>query len=84
MNRDAIHHRPARTWLDAVLVGTVHVGLPWVCILALLRVTTHPNVCSNPLRPELAMEYVEVWLAQPSVDAIGPGDSHRSVLRNLL
>ena len=84
VNRDAICHRPARTWVDAVMGGAVHVGLPWVSNLAFLRVTAHPNVFSNPLRPELAMESVEAWLAQPFVDAIGLGNGHWSVLRNQL
>ncbi|MDE0102462.1 MAG: type II toxin-antitoxin system VapC family toxin [Bryobacterales bacterium] len=84
VNRDAFHHNASRTWLEETLGGTVHVGLPWVCILAFLRVTTHPSIFAAPLRPDQALGHVESWLAQPFVEAVAPGKRHWPVLRNLL
>ena len=45
VNRDAPQHKAARMWFEQVL----SVGLPWLCLLALLRVTTRPGILVNPL-----------------------------------
>ena len=84
VNSDAPHHKAARRWLERTLSGRVSVGLPWSCILAFLRITTHRRVFRSPLRPDQAIEIVEGWLAQPFVDAIAPGNAHWPILRNLL
>ena len=84
VNRDSPHHKPARDWLERTLGSTVRVGLPWISILAFLRVTTLPAVFSSPLRPDRAIEYVESWLAQPFVNAVAPGEHHWTILHNLL
>lgn len=36
VNRDAIHHKASRKWLQAPLGGDNQVGLPRICILAFL------------------------------------------------
>ena len=36
VNRDAIHHKASRKWLQAPLGGDNQVGLLWNCILAFL------------------------------------------------
>ena len=84
VNRDAIHHEASREWLQETLSGTIQVGLPWICILAFLRVTTHPRIFPVPLQPNQALAYVESWLAQPFVDAVAPGEGHWTVFHNLL
>lgn len=84
VNRDSSYHKPARDWLERTLGSTVRVGLPWISILAFLRVTTLPAVFSSPLRPDRAIEYVESWLAQPFVNAVAPGEHHWTILHNLL
>lgn len=38
----------------------------------------------RPLAPEAALAYVNGWLSQPYVEAVGPGQGHWLVLRNLL
>ncbi len=84
VNRDAFHHEAACDWLQETLGGTVQVGLPWVCILAFLRITTHPGIFPAPLRPDQALGYIDSWLAQPFVEAVAPGERHWPVLKNLL
>ena len=59
VNRDAVHVKASATMAASRAGGTVQVGLPWVCILAFLRVTTHPNVFSNFL--ELHWGQSERW-----------------------
>ncbi len=84
VNLNAPHHKTARQWLEKTLSGTVAVGLPWICLLAFLRVATHPGVFACPLRPDQAIGFVESWLNQPFVDMVAPGDGHWPILRNLL
>jgi toxin-antitoxin system PIN domain toxin len=84
VNADSPHHRPARKWLELALSGATPVGLAWIVILAFLRLTTRAGVLSKPLSPERAMAFVDEWLAQPYVVAVGPGDGHWTILRQLL
>ena len=53
-------------------------------ILAFLRLTTRSGILQKPLPPERAMAFVEEWLAQPYVRAVGPGQGHWPILRKLL
>lgn len=84
VNRDLPQHRQAQAWLEKVLSGGQSVGLPWVVILAFLRLTTNQRVFERPFTIEQAGTYVDAWLAQPLVSAVVPGPNHWSVLRNLL
>jgi hypothetical protein len=84
IDRDSPHHAAARRWLEHTLSGTTRVGLGWVVILAFLRLTTRPGILGRPLDLERAMGLVSEWLDQPYVMAVGPGEHHWAVLRNLL
>lgn len=84
VNSDAPRHRQARSWLDETLSGVTPVGLPWVCVLAFLRITTSPRILGRPMPAEDAIHQVAQWLDQPFVDAIAPGEGHWPILRNLL
>lgn len=84
VNQDLPQHARSRAWLEDVLSGSENVGLPWVVILAFLRLTTSTQVFERPLSVERAVAYVEEWLAQPVVTTVTPGRSHWIILRNLL
>jgi toxin-antitoxin system PIN domain toxin len=84
IDSDSAHHKNARRWLEDVFSGTTPVGLAWIVILAFLRVTTRPGILRRPLDPERAVEFVDSWLAQPYVTALGPGEGHWAVLRQLI
>ena len=84
VNRDAPQHLAAQEWFEQVLSGHETVGLPWICLLAFLRVTTRRGILANPLTVERAVAYVEIWLQQPFVDPIAPGPGHWPILRHLL
>ncbi len=84
VDADSRSHHEARRWLEKVLSGTTRVGLPWIVILAFLRVTTRPGFVRNPLPPEKGLAYVESWLEQPFVVPVRPGEHHWSILKNLL
>ena len=84
VNRDLPRHAEARAWLEAVLSGTSNVGLPWVVILAFLRITTSSRVFERPLSIEQAGAYVDSWFSLPAVRAVVPGSGHWPILKNLL
>lgn len=84
VNRAAPAHDPARAWLEQVLSGTTPVALPWLVILAFIRITTHPRIFANPLEPDAALEYVSGWMEQPHVSILHPGNRHWLILSRLL
>ena len=84
VNRDAFHHEAARRWFEETLSGGQRVGLPWICLLAFLRLTTRPGVLANPLTVDRAADFVDGWLKQPFVEPIVPGSGHWPIFRQLL
>ena len=84
VDSDSVHHKAARRWLEKSLSGTSQVGLAWIVLLAFLRITTHPRIMLYPLLPDAALNYVDEWLAQPSVVSVAPGERHWPILRQML
>ena len=84
VNKDLPQHRLARGWLEVTFSGSDPVGLPWVVILAFLRISTSRRVFERPLEAAAATNLVATWLDQPCVAAIGPGSRHWAILRTLL
>ena len=84
VNRDAPHHDRARRWLQETLSGTTSVGLPWISLLAFVRITTRPGVLANPMPVDEAIGFVDEWLERPVVEAVLPGEGHWAILRSLL
>ena len=60
-------HRPARRWLDRALSSGEPIGLPWLVLLAFLRIATHPAVFDRPLERGQALSLVDAWCQVPSV-----------------
>jgi len=84
VNTDVPMHEPARQWIENTFSSTTEVGLPWIVILAFIRITTRRTIFERPLAPEQALAYMDEWLALPFVTAVGPGPNHWPILRNLL
>ena len=84
VNSDAPPHLTARAWLDETLSGVTPVGLPWVCVLAFLRITTSGRILPRPMPVDAAIDQAGEWLDQPFVDTVAPGEKHWPILRNLL
>jgi len=84
INRDATHHDRARQWLESVLSGSEPVGLPWLVIIAFLRLTTQPRIFDQPLPPDVALDIISGWLAQPCARPLNPGERHWLILSRLL
>jgi toxin-antitoxin system PIN domain toxin len=84
VDADSPHHKRARRWLERTLSGDTLVGLPWIVVLAFVRITTRAGILRTPLSIEHAVAFIDEWLTQPYVSFIGPGEAHWPVFRNLL
>lgn len=81
---DFPQHDTARRWLDGRLNGPAGVGLPWVSLLAFVRLVSNPRLFREPLGVADAWRQVEAWLDCPSTWTPEPTDRHREVLGPLL
>ena len=84
IDSDAPQHVRARPWLERVLSGADPVGLPWIVILAFIRITTRDGIMRRPLPLDAALAYVQSWLQQPCVEVVEPGEHHWPILCRLL
>ena len=84
VNKNSPQHKSARKWLEASFSGNEAVGLPWIVVLAFLRVTTRPGILEHPLSGDQAMAYIDEWLALPLVSLIAPGENNWPVFCNFL
>ena len=84
IDRDSPRHESARQWVEAAFSGHEPIGLPWVVLLAFLRLVTREVVVRQPLSPERAYAFVDEWLALPVVRPVAPGPEHWPILRALL
>lgn len=84
VNLDMPQHHASRVWWEKTLAGNESVGIPWVVLLAFLRICTNGRVFAAPLPIDAAIGYVEDWLRQPLVKPVSPGAGHWPVLANLL
>ncbi len=84
VNKDLPQHKQARAWWEEALSGTGDVRLPWVSLMAFLRICTNPRVFESPLSPEQATGFIDEWLARPNVSMITPGSGHWAILKSLI
>ena len=84
IDSDAPDHKRARRWLEKTLSSDARVGLPWIVLLAFIRITTRQEIMRKPLSADDAFSYVEGWLQQPYVSTVSPGPNHWPILRNLI
>lgn len=84
IDSDSPRHEAARRWVEEAFSGTDPIGLPWVVLLAFLRLVTREAIVRRPLEPERAYAFVDEWLALPLVRAVAPGPGHWAIMRSLL
>ncbi|MCC6389438.1 MAG: type II toxin-antitoxin system VapC family toxin [Bryobacterales bacterium] len=84
VNQDAPDHRKAKAWLESAISGTETVGLPWIVLLAFLRLTTRTGLFQKPLTVGTAFDLVDAWLRQPSVTVPDPTARHLQTMRDLI
>jgi len=49
VNGDLPQHERAKLWWENRLSGTGAVGIPWIAVLAFLRICTNHRVFPNPM-----------------------------------
>jgi len=74
----------AREWLEVTLSGSETVAMPWIVLLAFIRLSTRAAVVERPLDVSEALDLMERWLAQPCTTVVHPTDRHATVLGQLL
>lgn len=84
VDTSAPRHEEARQWLDGALSGAETVILPWPCLLAFLRISTHPGIYPHPLTAEQAVDVVAAWTQRPNVVTSTPSTRHAESLGRLL
>ena len=84
VNEDASHHTAARAWLEAAVSGTETVGLPWLVLLAFLRLATRNGLFQKPLTVDAAFEVIADWTQQPAVTIPEPTTRHLQIMRELV
>jgi toxin-antitoxin system PIN domain toxin len=77
----SVMHRAARAWIEQVFSQGEPIGVPWQTVGAFLRVTTNPKLRGDRFTIEEAAAIVDLWLAQPNVRLLGPGERHWSILK---
>lgn len=77
-------HKKARSWLDGRLSGTAAVGLPWVSLIAFMRLVTNPRVFEQPSKVAEAWGQVADWLSAGPVWLPAPTPRHDEILGGLL
>lgn len=78
------HHKACKAWVESAFAGPAPVLLPWLSILAFLRIATSRQVYERPLTPAEAGKIVSRWLALPTVIAVTPGERFWQILAQLL
>ncbi|HXS98125.1 MAG TPA: type II toxin-antitoxin system VapC family toxin [Candidatus Limnocylindrales bacterium] len=84
VNQDSPDHDKAKKWLEAAVSGTETVGLPWIVLLAFLRLTTRSGIFQKPLSVDAAFDVVDAWLQQGSVTVPEPTARHLQTMRDLI
>ena len=81
---EAEHHAVALNWLDRSLSDNETVLLPWMCLIAFIRLSTHPSVYERPQSVAESLEIVEAWLGLPNVVTDQPDDHHAHRIGDIL
>jgi toxin-antitoxin system PIN domain toxin len=84
VHAEARHHTTAVAWLDRALSSVEAVALPWISLVAFLRISTHPAIYPSPLTVDEAFDYVFGWQSSPVALSIEPDRQHVRRLRELL
>ncbi len=59
------------------------IGVPWVVVLAFVRLLSSPRVVQNPARASTLMAIMEEILLLPAVKPVVPGSRHAGIMKRL-
>ena len=78
------HHVPAREWLREAMDHRVELALPWITILAFLRLATSERAYSQAYSMQEAQLLLEDLLANSNVQLLAPTPTHWRIFIRLL
>jgi len=78
------HYKGARKWLEQTLSGSEIVGIPWQTVGAFLRIITNSKLPNQRVTLDRAVEVVDLWMEQPNVRLLTPGERHWPILRQMI
>ncbi|MCC6592780.1 MAG: PIN domain-containing protein [Xanthomonadales bacterium] len=85
VDRDAPRHSAAVSWMQGQATAGEILGIPWVCLLALVRICTLPSILARPLGIDQALNAVERLLGNTEVLRLLPdGPEHYPAFSRLL
>lgn len=84
VDKNAPRHVVAHRWLDQQLSSAQTLLMPWISLLAFIRLCTHPSVYEHPMSSGDALDVVAGWLDRPHVVTPEPDAHHARRMRELL
>ncbi len=84
VDEESTFHAEAKEWIEAALNGPRRIGVPWQSLTAFMRIATNPRALADPLRPNEAWQFVDDWLAAPTVWIPAPTHGHAEILGRLV
>ncbi|GMU43831.1 MAG: PIN domain-containing protein [Xanthomonadales bacterium] len=85
VDRDAPRHAVATGWMQRQAAAGEVLGMPWVCLLALVRICTLPSVLARPLGIDQALAAAERLLGNAEGLRLLPdGPEHYPAFSRLL
>jgi uncharacterized protein len=77
-------HAAARRWVEKVFSGTEPVVLPWSSISAFVGIMSNHRLPGERFSIQELAEFVDRWLEQSNVHALGSGEQHWPLFRQML
>lgn len=74
-------HRIYLAWLESARTGAEPLGLIAQVASGFLRIVTHARIFREPTPLSVALEFLDVLWASPSVTAVTPGERHWPLFR---
>jgi len=81
---DSSHHKAARQWVEQAFSGTEIIGIPWQTAGAFLRIITNSRLPGQRVTLDRAVEVVDLWMEQPNVRMLTPGERYWPILRQMI
>jgi toxin-antitoxin system PIN domain toxin len=77
----AREHKASRLWLSEMLGGPTPVGLPWISLMAFVRISTNRRLFEKPYSTDEAFDVVGNWLSAPASRIVHPGEEHLRLVK---
>jgi toxin-antitoxin system PIN domain toxin len=83
-NADSPFHRIAKEWWDSELRAKSPIAIAWLTVVAFIRLSTSPQVMSNPLSTAASTAQMNNWLSLPNIQIANPGAKHWTIFHDLI